>query len=68
VSKDKNLTLHRNPARSGGNSSSGLADRAQISGYRKPSKHNQEIFDQAVEEVALATQNLLTSLEQAAQT
>ena len=35
----------------------------QVSGYRKPSKANQAAFDQAVAEVAAATQRLLDSLE-----
>ena len=34
----------------------------KVSGYRKPSKVNQAAFDQAVEEVAQATQKLLETL------
>ncbi|NWG07138.1 MAG: DUF2277 domain-containing protein [Chloroflexi bacterium] len=34
----------------------------KVSGYRKPSKSNQEAFDRAVEEVAEATQKLLGNL------
>jgi len=34
----------------------------KVSGYRKPSKINQEVFERAVEEVAEATQKLLNSL------
>ena len=34
----------------------------KISGYRKPSKVNQEAFDAAVREVALSTQKLLNEL------
>jgi len=34
----------------------------KVSGYRKPSKINEEVFDRAVEEVAEATQKLITSL------
>jgi hypothetical protein len=34
----------------------------KVSGYRKPSRANQAAFDQAVAEVALATQTLLASL------
>ena len=34
----------------------------KVSGYRKPSKVNQEAFDQAVEEVTQVTQNLLGNL------
>lgn len=34
----------------------------KVSGYRKPSKANQEKFDAAVEEVAEATRKMLSSL------
>ena len=34
----------------------------KVSGYRKPSKANQDAFDAAVHEVALSTQKLLSSL------
>ena len=34
----------------------------KVSGYRKPSKVNQEAFDQAVEEVTQVTQQLLGNL------
>ena len=34
----------------------------KVSGYRKPSKANEEAFEQAVEEVAEATQKLISSL------
>ena len=34
----------------------------KVSGYRKPSKVNQEAFDQAVEEVTQVTQKLLGNL------
>ena len=34
----------------------------KVSGYRKPSRVNQEAFDQAVEEVTQATQRLLEQL------
>lgn len=34
----------------------------KVSGYRKPSQSNQEVFDQAVEEITEATQKLLSSL------
>jgi hypothetical protein len=34
----------------------------KVSGYRKPSKVNQEAFERAVEEVAEATQKLINSL------
>lgn len=34
----------------------------KVSGYRKPSRSNQEAFDRAVEEVAEATQKLLGNL------
>ena len=35
----------------------------KVSGYRKPSKANQDAFDQAVEEVTQATQKLLGDLK-----
>jgi hypothetical protein len=34
----------------------------KVSGYRKPSRANEEIFNIAVEEIALATQKLLGDL------
>lgn len=34
----------------------------KVSGYRKPSKRNQAAFEQAVADIALATQKLLTEL------
>jgi len=34
----------------------------KVSGYRKPSKANQDAFDNAVEEVTQATQKLLGNL------
>jgi len=34
----------------------------KISGYRKPSRANQETFDAAVQEIAAATQRLLNGL------
>ncbi len=34
----------------------------KVSGYRKPSKVNEEAFERAVEEVAQATQKLIHSL------
>jgi hypothetical protein len=34
----------------------------KVSGYHKPSRLNQAVFDQAVEEVADATQRLLENL------
>ncbi len=34
----------------------------KVSGYRKPSKMNEEIFEKAVEEVAESTRKLLESL------
>ncbi len=36
----------------------------KVSGYRKPSKVNEAAFEQAVEEVAKATQLLLAELKQ----
>jgi hypothetical protein len=34
----------------------------KVSGYRKPSKLNEEVFERAVDEVAEATQKLINSL------
>jgi hypothetical protein len=34
----------------------------KVSGYRKPSKINEEVFERAVDEVAEATQKLIDSL------
>jgi len=38
----------------------------KVSGYRKPSRLNQAVFDAAVEDVATATRRLLESLNVAA--
>jgi hypothetical protein len=38
----------------------------KISGFHKPSKANQAVFDRGVEEVAAASRRLLESLEQRA--
>lgn len=38
----------------------------KVSGYRKPSRANAAVFEQAVAEVASATRSLLASLETAA--
>jgi hypothetical protein len=35
----------------------------KVSGYRKPSRLNQEAFDKAVDEIAIATSKLLQSLQ-----
>ncbi|WP_031106259.1 DUF2277 domain-containing protein [Streptomyces sp. NRRL S-146] len=35
----------------------------KVSGFRAPAAHNQEVFDRAVEAVALATADLLDGLE-----
>lgn len=37
----------------------------KVSGYRQPSRRNSEVFDAAVDEIALATQRLLGALEAA---
>lgn len=37
----------------------------KVSGYRKPSKVNEEAFERAVDEVAEATRKLLATLNQA---
>ena len=34
----------------------------KVSGYRKPSRANQEVFDRAVDEITAATERLLDSL------
>ena len=34
----------------------------KVSGYRKPSRANQEAFDEAVQEIAAATQKMLENL------
>ena len=34
----------------------------KVSGYRKPSKKNEDIFEKTIEEIALATQKLLDNL------
>jgi len=34
----------------------------KVSGYRKPSKRNEEVFEKAIDEIALATQKLLDNL------
>ena len=34
----------------------------KVSGYRHPSKANEEVFNAAVDEIALASQRLLSSL------
>ena len=35
----------------------------KISGFSKPANHNQEVFDQAIAEIADASQRLLDGLE-----
>ncbi|MCF3142552.1 DUF2277 domain-containing protein [Streptomyces platensis] len=35
----------------------------KVSGFRAPAAHNREVFDQAVEAVATATQELLDGLQ-----
>ncbi len=39
----------------------------KVSGFNKPSKVNEEIFQKAVEEVAIITRNLLNSLQTSAE-
>ena len=34
----------------------------KVSGYRKPSKVNEDVFEDAIEEIALATRKLLDNL------
>jgi hypothetical protein len=34
----------------------------KVSGYRKPSKRNEAVFEKAIEEISLATQKLLEDL------
>ena len=35
----------------------------KLSGYRKPARHNEQVFDSAVDEVAEATRRLLAGLK-----
>ncbi|MFB7457881.1 MULTISPECIES: DUF2277 domain-containing protein [unclassified Streptomyces] len=35
----------------------------KVSGFRAPAAHNQEVFDQAVDAIAQATEELLAGLE-----
>lgn len=35
----------------------------KISGFRRPAAHNQEVFDEAVSEIARVSERLLTGLE-----
>ncbi|MYT28629.1 MULTISPECIES: DUF2277 domain-containing protein [unclassified Streptomyces] len=35
----------------------------KVSGFRAPAAHNREVFDQAVETIAAATQDLLNGLQ-----
>lgn len=35
----------------------------KVSGFRKPSKANQETFEKAIEEIAAATQKMLENLQ-----
>ena len=37
----------------------------KVSGYRQPSRLNQEVFDRAVAEIAESTHNLFTQLQSA---
>lgn len=37
----------------------------KVSGYRQPSRLNQEVFDRAVAEIAESTHNLITQLQSA---
>ena len=37
----------------------------KVSGYRAPSRRNQQSFDQAVDEISAATRKLLVSLDRA---
>ncbi|GIL14971.1 MAG: hypothetical protein BroJett039_01440 [Chloroflexota bacterium] len=37
----------------------------KVSGYRAPSKKNQEIFEQAIQEIASATRKMLDTFSQA---
>jgi hypothetical protein len=39
----------------------------KVSGYNAPSKANQEAFDRAVDEIAVATRKLINSLDTAAE-
>ena len=35
----------------------------KVSGYRKPSRANEEVFDRAVDDIAAASRTLLSSLQ-----
>ncbi len=39
----------------------------KISGYRKPSRANSAVFEKAVQDIAIATRELLAGLDQPAQ-
>lgn len=59
----KNLRSVETPASQAEVQAAALQYVRKISGYRKPSKRNQAAFDQAVAEIAAATQRLLDNLE-----
>lgn len=58
----KTLRQAEQPARPDEIQAAALQYVRKVSGYRKPSKRNQDVFEQAVAEVALATQKLLAEL------
>jgi hypothetical protein len=58
----KPLRLSDRPATDSEITEAALQYVRKVSGYRKPSRANQEAFDAAVEEIAAATQKMLISL------
>jgi hypothetical protein len=60
----KVLRRPREPVTSAEVSAAALQFVRKVSGFRKPSKSNQLVFDAAVAEIAAATERLLTDLKQ----
>ena len=63
----RSIKLLRNndvPVTSSDISAAALQFVRKVSGYRKPSKSNQAVFDHAVQEIAASTERLLQSLNQ----
>ncbi len=59
----KQLRYSERPATDDEISEAALQFVRKISGYRKPSRANEEVFDQAVDEIAAASRTLLNSLK-----
>ncbi|UWS70347.1 DUF2277 domain-containing protein [Streptomyces noursei] len=51
------------PEVSGGHRAAALQYVRKVSGFRAPAAHNREVFEQAVDAVAAATQDLLGGLQ-----